>query len=84
MPVCGGADGVAGSVEYGGEHPYRPQTRTIIGGSCLALLQTKQLFLNQFERRWESVGSKMSSLNLFNGEDYQPKNTQSVSPTGFD
>ena len=38
-----GADGVAGSVEDSGEHPYRPQIWTIVGGSCLALLQTKPI-----------------------------------------
>ena len=43
VPVFGGADGVAGSVEDSGEHPYRPQIWTIVGGSCLALLQTKPI-----------------------------------------
>ena len=40
VPVFVGADGVAGSVYDGGEHPYRLQIWKIIGGgSCFTLLQ---------------------------------------------
>ena len=40
VPVFVGADGVAGSVYDGGEHPYRQHIQALIGDSCLTLLQT--------------------------------------------
>ncbi len=43
VPVFGRVDGVAGSVEDVSQHPYRQQIRTFTGGSCLALLQKKNV-----------------------------------------
>ena len=40
VPVLGGADGIASSVDDGGEHPYRPHIQALIGDSCLTRLQT--------------------------------------------